>query len=79
MKQGITKGITRGVAVALFAAAMSIAGTASAAGPNIACTPSLNGTVVYVVSGAYRYYYQCRTPTWVFLRACPIAGGPCIS
>ncbi len=71
-------GIMKGVAIALFAAAMSISGTASAAGPNIACTGSLAGKTVYVVSGSYRYYYFCSPPNWIFVKACPIGGGSCI-
>jgi hypothetical protein len=74
MKQGIMKG----VAIVIFAAAMSVSGTASAAVPNIACTTSLEGRVVYTQSGSWRYYYQCRTRQWIFLRACPIGGGSCI-
>ena len=74
MKQGLTKG----VAIAVFAAAMSLSSTASAAAPNIACTASLEGRVVYTQSSTYRYYYQCRSRVWVFLRACPIGGGSCI-
>lgn len=74
MKQGITNGL----AIALFAAAMSISGSANASTPNIACTASLEGRVVYTQSGGWRYYYQCRTRQWIFLRACPIGGGSCI-
>lgn len=73
MKQGIIKGF----AIAAFAVAMSISGSAAAAPPNIACTATLAGKTVYVVSGSYRYYYICRPPTWVFVKACPINGGPC--
>ncbi|MBP6750916.1 MAG: hypothetical protein KA144_14880 [Xanthomonadaceae bacterium] len=73
MKQGIIKG----VAIAAFAVAMSISGSASAAGPNIVCSTSLAGKTVHIVSGNYRYYYICRPPTWIFVKACPINGGPC--
>jgi hypothetical protein len=59
MKQGIMKGI----AVAVFALAMSISGTASASTPNIACTATLAGKTAYVQSGGWRYYYICRPPT----------------
>lgn len=71
------KGMMKGVAIAVFVAAMSVAGAASAAAPNIPCTTSLNGYSTFTTSGGWRYYYQCRTPNWVFLRACPIAGGAC--
>lgn len=74
MKQGIIKGL----AIAAFAVAMSISGHAAAAGPNIACTSSLAGKTVYIVSGSYRYYYYCSPPNWIFVKACPINGGPCI-
>lgn len=73
MKQGIIKG----VAIAFLVAGMSMSGTASAAPPNIACTGSLSGKTVYVQSGGYRYYYICRPPNWIFVKACPINGGPC--
>ncbi|NOT87407.1 MAG: hypothetical protein HOP03_04410 [Lysobacter sp.] len=75
MKQGIIKGI----AIAVLVAGMSIAGTASASGPNIACTASLSGRTVFILSGGYRHYYICRPPVWVYLRSCPVNGGPCIS
>lgn len=74
MKQGIIKGL----AIAAFAVAMSISGNAAAAGPNIACTSSLAGKTVYIVSGSYRYYYYCSPPNWIFVKACPINGGSCI-
>jgi hypothetical protein len=75
MKQGFTKGI----AIAVFVAAMSISSVASAAGPNIVCNSSLAGRTVYIQSGNYRHYYLCRPPTWIYLRSCPISGGPCVS
>jgi hypothetical protein len=75
MKQGIMKGI----AIAVFVAAMSVSSTASASGPNIVCNSSLAGRTVYIQSGGYRHYYLCRPPTWVYLRSCPIGGGSCIS
>ncbi len=75
MKQGIMKG----VAIAVFAAAMTISTTASAGGPNIACNSTLSGRTVYIESGGYRHYYICRPPVWVYLRSCPIGGGSCIS
>ena len=75
MKQGLMKGI----AIAVFVAAMSVSSTASAAGPNIVCSTSLAGKTVYIQSGGWRYYYICRPPTWVFVKACPIGGGPCLS
>lgn len=75
MKQGLMKGI----AIAVFVAAMSVSSTASAAGPNIACTSSLAGKTVYILSNGWRYYYICRPPTWIFVRACPVGGGSCIS
>lgn len=75
MKQGIMKGI----AIAVFVAAMSISSAASAAGPNIVCAGSLTGKTVYILSGGYRHYYICRPPVWVYVRSCPVNGGPCIS
>jgi hypothetical protein len=72
MKQGFIKGI----AIAVFVAAMSVSSTASAAGPNIACTAALANQTVYIVSGGY---YICKPPTWIYLRSCPIGGGSCIS
>ena len=74
MKQGIIKGF----AIAASVAAMSASGSAAAAAPNIACTATLAGKTVYVQSGSYRYYYICRPPTWIFVKACPINGGPCM-
>jgi hypothetical protein len=74
MKHGFMKGI----AIAVFVAAMSVSSTASAA-PNIACTASLAGKTVYILGGGYRHYYICRPPTWIYLRSCPVNGGPCIS
>jgi hypothetical protein len=74
MKQGMMKG----VAIAVFVAAMTLAGSASAAQPNIPCTSSLNGYTTYTTSGGWRYYYRCQTPTWIFVRACPIGGGSCV-
>ena len=71
-------GMKKGAAIAVFAAMMTLAGSASAAAPNIPCSSSLNGYTTYTTSGSWRYYYQCRTPTWVFLRACPIGGGSCV-
>jgi hypothetical protein len=71
------KKMMNGFAITLFAAAMSISTSANAAGPNIACTAGLNGQVVYTQSGNYRSYYQCVSRKWVYLRTCPINGGPC--
>jgi hypothetical protein len=73
------RGIMKGIAIVLFATAMSISGPVSAAGPNIACTSNLAGRTVYIVSNGYRHYYLCRPPTWIYLRSCPVNGGPCIS
>jgi hypothetical protein len=69
----------KGIAIAIFSAIMTISGTASAAGPNIACNSSLSGKVVYIQTSTFRHYYVCRPPVWVYLRSCPINGGPCIS
>lgn len=73
------KGMIKGVSIAIFAAAMTMSGAASAGGPNIACNASLSGKTVYILSSGYRHYYICRPPVWVYLRSCPVNGGPCIS
>lgn len=72
-------GMISKAAIAVFVASMAFVGSASAAAPNIACTSQLAGQTVYTTSGGYRYYYQCRPPAWVFLRACPVGGGHCLS
>ena len=72
------KGMKKGAAIAVFAAMMTLAGSASAAAPNIPCTSSLNGYTTYTTSNDWRYYYRCQTPSWIFIRACPIGGGSCV-
>lgn len=63
---------------AVFAAGLMIGvgGTASAQVAGQYCSP--NGASTTIVQGNMRYYYSCKSNKWVFVKACPIGGGPCI-
>lgn len=65
------------VAGAVFVAglAMGLGGTASAQIGGQFCSP--NGASTTIVQNGFRYYYSCRNNKWVFVRGCPIGGGPC--
>lgn len=67
------------VASAVFAAGLMIGagGTASAQVAGQSCSP--NGASTTIVSGGRRNYYTCVNHKWVFVKSCPIGGGPCYS
>ncbi len=73
MKPTLIKTVT----AAVFAAGLGLGlgGTASAQVAGAFCSP--NGASTTIVQNGIRYYYSCRNNRWVFVRGCPIGGGPC--
>jgi hypothetical protein len=77
MEQVMNSTMMKKVAAAVFAAGLMIGagGTASAQVAGQSCSP--NGATTTVVQNGRRNYYTCTNYKWVFVKSCPIGGGPC--
>lgn len=69
--------MTKKLAAAVFAVGLmaGVGGTASAQIAGQQCSP--NGASKVVPENGRRSYYSCVNGKWVFVKSCPIGGGPC--
>lgn len=67
------------VSAAVFGVGLMIGagGTANAQVAGQFCSP--NGATTTIVQNGRRNYYVCNSNRWVFVKSCPIGGGPCYS
>lgn len=76
-EQAMNRTMMKTLTTAVFAAGLMIGvgSTASAQVAGQACSP--NGTSKSRVVGTIRHYFSCRNGKWVFVKMCPVGGGPC--